>query len=159
VATEDISAEREKAVFFTQASLLPSDLLTFCFFELRRRKTQRPSREKPIHQVSMSQDRTSLLGKIVSASYGAAAATTSEKPHEADIETSLVGHRGTFSKHDSNMLAGSLTNGSLTAESSIPVKPSVSDTAPDRKRSEPIARTPQQVHKKGGESTYLFVVL
>jgi hypothetical protein len=72
-----------------------------------------------------------------------------------DIETPLVGHRRTFSKHDSNMLAGPLTTGSLTSGPSIPVKSSVSDTAQDRKRSEPIARTPQRVNKKGGQSTCL----
>jgi hypothetical protein len=72
-----------------------------------------------------------------------------------DIETPLVGHRRTFSKHDSNMLAGPLTTGSLTSGPSIPVKSSVSDTAQDRKRSKPIAPTPQRVNKKGGQSTCL----
>ena len=75
-----------------------------------------------------------------------------------DIETPLVGHGRTFSKHDSDMLARSSKTRSLTTGSSIPVKSSESDTAPDRKRSEPIARTPQQVDKKGGQSTYLLVV-
>lgn len=76
----------------------------------------------------MSEDRTSLLGTIGRASYG------------ADVETPLAAHRRTFSKHDSDLYAGS-------------IKSAVSDTAPDRKRSEPIARTQEtQIKQKGGAS-------
>jgi hypothetical protein len=100
------------------------------------------------------------LGTIGSASYGAeattATSTSSKKQKNDDIETPLiVGHRRTFSKRNSDMLAGPLTTTATTTDRSV------SDTAPDRKRSEPIARsTPQQqVHRKGGESTFfLFVV-